>query len=838
MSEPKFDPVTSRDYVPELVTGYKQINEGMANYWDQEIDNYNYAASFAGDSLKKLGEMSETVSGILKEREEKKKQEDFAKGYMWFFENGVPDTAMQAYEEGTKELYEEGRLINDMRTQWEASGGDIWNSVGFKELNKAEQHGVVVAFVESKLQQYSPSTNAAMQNATSYEEYKAAESVARLQLYRELGDINPALVNKHLFEGQRKKEEIAYNNWYTERETAIKEEEIIEAKKTLESCALTGVDGVNCIMNYVNNYSGLYGGIRGKARREALSHLKTLVDGGVLKDGHVDQLLDTEYVHDDGHVTTYRKQYKVEANELEDAVIDYEVNKYNKDQTEHQLNAHNETQAFIKSIPADKITEKGYDLTIIKQAQELIHKQKMKYNGYSDPYLTTMIESLRNDKNIIKSRKLDAEKAFLDGELNSETLKEYPIMVQLDTEIQKKAKAGDTVIVDGAFYLEDLEAMVKKAAQVTVGGYDDGANQLTRYFQAEWKARAIELHATLPEDQKHLAGKMAFEEIKNKFMEGQKLGPSQNPYTDDDNNYRPPNLLKKTEIAETSRAVHDSIAKEKKAILEIPDALDVKRMFFSEKELIDMQNESAKLGILVIPEKAKRIAKLYDNINAIDVINRQRAALGMEPLTSNSLKAFDGLPSESKLLLNYSVTGMTSARAWATTGEDNTALNEYPLVLNLFKDDLDFGFKMATYESGLKMSFEGIDLNSKFKVDFDFTNGKTVSELIFENLDKEEQKDFHRNVFKYSGGTDLESLNFLVHEDLKPLVDAKKLVNQDVEEPRPKWDSKKYKNYEEYRQDVLAWRDRNFKIKNKKEIKIYQDKINFLDPKNRNVPNT
>ena len=68
-----FNPTSSRDYVPELVTGYKQINEGMNNYWTQEIDNYNYAASFAGNDLKAMGAMSEEISGILKKEKIKKR---------------------------------------------------------------------------------------------------------------------------------------------------------------------------------------------------------------------------------------------------------------------------------------------------------------------------------------------------------------------------------------------------------------------------------------------------------------------------------------------------------------------------------------------------------------------------------------------------------------------------------------------------------------------------------------------------------------------------------------------------------------------------------------------
>ena len=57
-------------------------------------------------------------------------------------------------------------------------------------------------------------------------------------------------------------------------------------------------------------------------------------------------------------------------------------------------------------------------------------------------------------------------------------------------------------------------------------------------------------------------------------------------------------------------------------------------------------------------------------------------------------------------------------------------------------------------------------------------------------------------------------------------------------DPRPKWSSKRYKNYNEFNKDVLDWRERNFKKENKEEIENYQNKISHLDPKNRNVPNT
>lgn len=751
-----FDPVSSRDYVPELVTGYKKINEGMANYWDQEIDNFNYAASFAGDGLKALAGMSETVSGVLKEREDKKKQEDFAKGHMWFFENGVSNEAMAAYDEATEELYSEGRIINEMRTEWDQKGGDIWSSVEFKKLNKAEQHGAVVAFTESKLQQYSPSTNEKMQNATSYEEYKAAESLARLDLYRQLGDINPALVNKHVFNGQRKKEETAYNNWNSKRTAEIKEQEIVDAKKTLTSCASAGADGVNCIINYSNNYAGLYGGQKGKARREALGHLKTLADGGVLTENQTDKMLDMKFKHADGHETTFREQYPLEANELEDAVDDYATKEYNRKQNENKLNAHNDTQEWIKSIPADKISEKGYDLEIVKEANQRIRDQKIKYNGHADPYLTTIIDDLNENKNHIADRKLDAEQDFLDGTLNSETLKKYPIMVQLDPEIVKKAKANDIAIADAKGFEGDIEALVKGAAKVTADGYDAGANQLTRYLQAEWRQRAVQIAATLPDDQKHKAGQMAYDEISGKFEVGRQAGASANPYQDDFGNYISPNAMSIAESKENAAAIDQARIKEREMIGRYGiSGLSSPRLFFSEQELINIQNESADRGVLAIPEKAKRIAKQFDGINAIDVINMQRASLNMEPLSSKSLEAFDGLPTESKFLLNYSATSITSARSWGTYGEDAVAIREDGEELfKLGKDNgLEFAPLAAGVELGEMLERDGISFNS--------------TDELYKVLSHDQKMDYNRLLYKYSGGTDKYALDNLIFPDIR-----------------------------------------------------------------------
>ncbi len=806
-----FEPIKSEDYVAPLQTAYKDINKGIDNYWSQELSNYKYAAEDAGKDMEALATMSSTIGEVLKKREDEQKKEDYAKGYMWLYENGLSAEDQENYTANEKVLEDEGAAIDNTRFDFERQGGNIWESQAFKELNKAEQHGAVVAWVESKLQQYNPATNPELKNAVSYEEYKAAESKYRLQLYKSLGDINPALVNKYLFEGQRKKEQSAYNNWYTQRESEIKKEEIRTANTSLLSCIQAGAPDVHCMDKYVNKYSGLHGG-KGSARVAGLEHVKKLAENGVLLEGQTDALLDKTFTHSDGHETTYRKQFPIEAAKIEDAVDDRAANEFTRQENENKINAAKDTDALIASLDPKNITKDGYRLEAIQKIENEIQRQGLKYRGHVDPFLTKAVDSLRRDKNILKDKQLEMDIAYRDGKLNSATLKEYPIALQILPENIKKAKAGDIAIADETKFNTDIEHLVKQEAEIAPGGYDAGANQLTRHFQAKWKKRAIEIYATLSDDQKHLAGQQAYNEIKLEFETA--LTKENNPYQDKNGNFISP-VAAYADKTISTKSIDKAISKENYYLKEMgATALDSPRLFFSEQELINMQNNSAKMGTLVIPEKAKRIAKKFDNLNAIDVINKQRVAIGMEPLTSESLELFDGLATEDKFLLNYSATSMTSARAWGGTGElrNISALRKDGELIKTISEanDIPEGHILAGTELAEELAEDNVTLD--------------FSLPIYPQLNPEQRRAYARLRYKYG---DKQALNeVIIIDNLVP------------EDPRPTWSSTRYRNYNEFRADVLAWKDRNFKKKNKEEIKTFQNKISHLDPKNRNVPNT
>ena len=235
-----------------------------------------------------------------------------------------------------------------------------------------------------------------------------------------------------------------------------------------------------------------------------------------------------------------------------------------------------------------------------------------------------------------------------------------------------------------------------------------------------------------------------------------KKGATLSAFQDEFGNFKSPNAMDIDEAKENAAAIDQARIKEREMIGRYGvSGLSSPRLFFSEQELINIQNDSANKGVLAIPEKAKRIAKQFDGINAIDVINLQRESLDMEPLTSTSLEAFDGLPTESKFLLNYSATSITSARSWGTYGENAVAIREdgEELLKLSEQNGLDFAPVAAGVELGEMLERDGITYNS--------------TDELYKQLTPDQKADYNRLLYKYSGGTDKYALDNLIFDDIR-----------------------------------------------------------------------
>ena len=736
-----FDPIESEDYVAPLQTSYKQINQDMDNYWNQDLSNYNRIAKTAGNDLKALADISSTIGGVLAKREAEKREVDFAKGHLWFEENGFSDEEMSALDAAEGELDAEGQEINKLRFAAEQNGASIWESLEFKKLNKAEQKGAVVAFIQSRTQEYDPKNADELKNATNYEEYKAAESKLKLNFYKSLGDINPALVYKYANQTVRNKDQSAYNNWHATREKEIKEQELVDANKGLETCIIAGVDKVNCLMNYSKTHGHLHGGL-GAGRRAGIAHAATLVENGVLNEEQVDKMLDQTFTRKDtGKTDTFRNAYAAEANLIEDALIKRSDTEYKLKQAKYRLDAVADTDDFLSGLDPNQITDMGYKKETIAQLKQKKIEQQLKYGGNYDPRIDSAIAGLDLDKNTIAKYKDKAMDMFKEGTLNSETLKTLPLEVQLDDDIRKRAEMGDTIIEGVKTYNTNIEGFVKADANLSAQSYDgSNASRLTEYLQARWRARVIELmQRAKPGDPD--PREVAYLEIERAFKEDATKNPEERLFKNSDTGrYTWPGEMSFDNAEEarlSSRKVQDLDVEyiRKMGV----GALDSgpPPIFFSKQELIDMQNKFAAEQKATWSPRVKAIAKEYDGLNEIDIVNMQRKVVGLDPLESDAWSAYQSLPSDSQFLINHSGTSFSNARAWGTAGREVPEIHkEGKNLLEVAQSfNQDFPSLAAGYDMAEMLDGEPFNPNNE-------------SHIVEVAISK----------WKYSGGTDLAAL--------------------------------------------------------------------------------
>ena len=77
MANPEFNPIRSEDYVAPLQESYKEINQGMNNYWDSRTNEYNRRAEIAGRDVKALADMSSTLGEYFTKKDEERRVADY-----------------------------------------------------------------------------------------------------------------------------------------------------------------------------------------------------------------------------------------------------------------------------------------------------------------------------------------------------------------------------------------------------------------------------------------------------------------------------------------------------------------------------------------------------------------------------------------------------------------------------------------------------------------------------------------------------------------------------------------------------------------------------------------
>ena len=748
-----FEAERSEDYVAPLINSYKEINEGMNNYWSQELSNYKNAAQDAGKDMMLLANMSGTLGDIFKQREDEKREEDIAKGYEWYYENGFSDEEVNAYREAKAGIVEDGIAIDEAAASWRSNGGDIWTSEEFRKMNPAMKQGAVTAYARSRLAEYNPKGDPRLKGATTYEEYKAAEAVYNREFFRKFKGINPVLLQEEgIYEKQRDTQQDAYNAWTTGREEEIETQRKQIAQSNFVKC-VNSKGGGSCFIQYVNERGPFVQ--NGPARREAIEIAKNLADSGLMTDNMIKEMKAkndknkfTSFA--DGKEYYYSDYFAADIVEIEQKKADFENEKYRREKTGLEISHRNQTDALLKELtPEDGFTfEEGFKQEDLDKFKNL--KANQLSSGNYDGRIDTILREMNLDKNQLKASKEEALELAKKGLLTKDKLNTFPVLVASDGNLQNIANTIDAGNGQGKSNISLLETFIN--TELSVKG-TFGEKQVARWAKAEY-AKKVEAYTGKVDDPHGLA----YQDVLNTLNDAVKTNAEGKPHPLRKNNkwqmatnFGEDFTKLKTEKLEDFTDIRNTIKT-------VPNAVNKTPMF--SPEYLETFNDTFGSSAGTIPQKAHTIAEMHnamypeDQIDAFEVIQRQRELVNLERLTEPAfLKDYRDLdPAEVKKYELYK-TPNSSVRINATSGKENINIIPYE------KGEL---FKEIAEANGTTFSEYAAAMEILPKLDIDFG-----VENPFAQLDDYELLEYNKAVFKYSGGTNKEALANTVRKDFK-----------------------------------------------------------------------
>lgn len=774
VDQPGFNPIRSEDYAAPLQESYKQINEGMDNYWAQESSNYKRSAEIAGQNLKSLSEMSGTLGKYFAKKDEEKRVADRAKGYMWMQENGIDPGQAQSFKEAEAKARAEGNIINEEIFNWEQQGGDIWTSESFRKLNASEKLGAVTAWSQQKAAHYNPAE--ATKGAATYEEYNSALTNYRFNFYKQFGDINPAILNEYVFGTVRKADSTNYSEWYATRENEIKDNRTEKYKTELEAC-IRGGNGTSCVFNYQDSQT-INGMNKGESTRDAFKVLKEMAKNKTLtKELYVQILAENkefEHAGRNNELVKFNDEFFEDLVEIEQLMESAEIADFQRSESIKKISNNKEYTDLINTF---EWTDYGLHQDAINKLTILRSEQRRK-NGFSHPKIDDAIKDFGHKENYYKERKSDLTEAIMNGEVWSSEdaiAQGYEMPVYMDKNVQDLFKNVQNARFDyekQSGYIEDL---ILSQAGVTNETKSDEVSQLIDHFKGLLKQNMIS--AAIAEPDNKNVGSQQYQILKNAFIADIENTDASKSIYRPNGDWKAPTSIDVSNIP--------TIQSDNKAIIQTIDKLTQKgfkesvmtaNSFFSPDQLIKYGEEYSK-GTFVVPARANYIARRFgykgpdgELLTGLDIINYAREAVDLEPLEKpEAISNLEKLDSLSIDELTYNKTDASTNRVIGKNKKLVPELNEsimHPLVKEYLKENSH----QSKLKGGENMSLEGF-----------WQQSRTLENRIKENHG--EDSPVHLKIQKIKKDTDS-----LYKEELKKGGLLEKMSNVD----RQQWRRQKY----------------------------------------------
>ena len=767
-----FDPVKTEDYTAPLLESYKDLNAGMDNYWTQELANYKYKAQDAGiKDIEALTNLSTAIGKKITEREERKKQENITKGMLWLKENPLDVLTTEKFEAEINRLKKEGKSIDEFVANYERKkDSDIWTSESFRNLNSAQKYGAVVEWVEGKVRNYDPSNNEKMQNAVTPEEYKAAEHAASLDLYKTLGDLNPALVQKHVIKKQKELEAAAYSKWNQKRTQEIKAERQKIARSQLISCHENSQSG--CAVAYLENRSPYIGNTA--AKYELMSQYLTMAKNGDLTSNKILELEENNKDNmiissADGKEYKWNELFSEDWGKIKDAAIAKAAQDMELAQKERNSAAFLEVNELLSTLERDPKTG-GFT----EDSMSVLRKKQSEYitNGVTGTAITNLNNILTQDRGSASSIrnadiKAKAMNEAIAGTLTTAKLQEYPFLLRQDPTLMKYAKANDEKDAQKEENFKAIGQAIEKKPTTDGNGSTPAETKIIAHYKRKY-IKLVNLYSKSPDIQN--PSELAYNEIIKEINEIEAAGTSAfgKPIIRGEVTYNQAWkwIPTETSTVDSIKGIRLQSAKVKAYINELADEtgdtsfLDTHQIF-PEDTLKAWKNhhKPPKYAYLLAEQLNTKLGAGDNVITAHDIMTRQSALKnasdqneGKTEEDPSYITAFKTLSTKAQKLCTQEGNSLNcTTRALATTGKENVEWVPANQGEELKKFAEENGTTFPQYAAALET--------------IPMLNLDVEGEDPFSSMDDFDWLQYNKSIFKWSGGTDKEALKRTIRKD-------------------------------------------------------------------------
>ena len=716
-----FDPIRQEDYVPALEQNFKLQERGFDRYERQLRENNRRQAEMAGETFKALSALSSKIGKIVQARQEEFQQREFAQGMSDYYEFGFPKEESDKFEFAEAKEADDQAKLNKLGAKVEKETGP-WTAERFRGLSAHRQLGLVSAYVSQQSLMYNPLEVDGILDSKDPQELQSKLSQYRLDAYKKLNGINPAIINKYFFTQQRKIEADLYHKFNQKRVGELKSNRLEDAYQGFRADLKAGNAGQGFI-KLLNLTTPDYQN-PGEARTQNLAKVKADIDSGVVTGEDVTAIGDAIIDHRGMGKVAFKDAFPTDFYSLQkalDAKAEYD---YQRKENRDKIDFSNDEDSIIEEL-GDNFSEDE-----VEKQQDYFVKKYGKRSTKLDTYKKEFSHEAITKEKYTKA----AEQLAEDNLLTTDRLSKFPYYVR--RQFQDVAQGIDALHKANKVPLKAIEDAVKFKGKTLPNG---NTHPSVGIKIAEQKAKYLELVESMQIADIADAEQKAMTIVLNDFEKNPGINKQGifDVIQDSDKETATTAAFKKMEIDSYLDAMGAS-------------SLDSPEAFYSTEELVGLVKGYGTLGWTTSP-RVNYIAQRLD-VDPLTAMNRMLKAANLPTLDeTDSIKALnEKVQPEKRTLINKTNNPSRSVRAWGSTGEDNISIvpdGQGQELADLAKES---GGLFAEYAAALDI-LPKLDLNN-------LTGMEDDEDLLLE---------YNKSIYKYSGGTNLEALNNTLRPDFK-----------------------------------------------------------------------